>query len=103
MVNPDAFKPLLPAARAELARQINEAEPNAQYLVATGIGWSLAIEITRQIVGGGNPALLQSFGLSAQVARAIGIAVDDAIARRISPVAVMPGLKSKGNGNAAFR
>ena len=87
MVSADAFKPLQRQAREEIARQINKGEPNAQNLVATGFGWSLALEITRQMAGGGNPSLLESFGLSARVAQAIGIAVDKALAARAAPVA----------------
>jgi hypothetical protein len=90
MTDADAFKPLLPSARDEIARQINEVEPDAAKLVALGFGWSLAVEITRQMVGGGNPGLLQSFGLSAQVAQAIGIAVDKAIEARTPAIEPEP-------------
>lgn len=89
MVSADAFKPLQRQARDEIARQINSVDPNPQNLVACGFGWSLALEISRQIAGGGNPDILENFGLSAQVARAIGLACDKAIAAR-TPVEAAP-------------
>jgi hypothetical protein len=87
MVSPDAFRPLLPAARDELARQINAVAPDAQALVAVGFGWGLAIQITRQMLAGGNPSILCAAGLSAPLANAIATAVDEAIAARTPVVA----------------
>jgi len=90
MVDPDAFRPLLPSARNEIARQIDEVAPDASRLVALGFGWSLALEITRQILGGGNPTVLQTFGLSPQVAMAIATAADRAIEARTPAIEAEP-------------
>jgi hypothetical protein len=103
MIDPDAFRPLLPDARVEIARQINDAAPNAQALVATGFGWGLAFALARQIVDGGNASLLHASGLSAHVAKAICLAIDAAIEARTpalppQPLRTMRGAHMAGRG-----
>jgi hypothetical protein len=100
------FRPLQSSARDEIARQINKVEPDAQRLVAQGFGWSLALEITRQMAGGGNSGLLQAFGLSAQVAKSIADACDASIARRAPVIEPTPHRTERGRhmvGSYALR
>lgn len=94
-IDPATFAPLKAAAREEIARQIT-GEPNAQHLVAVGFGWSLALEITRQMAGGGNVGILRAAGLSSQLAKAIADACDAALAARAPPVATRPQQTGRG-------
>lgn len=77
-IDPDRFSPLLPSARAELARQITFNEPSATKLVENGhFGWSLAFTIARELASEDGPSvqMLRRAGLSAGVAAAIAAAV----------------------------
>lgn len=73
--DPDSFKPLLPAARIELARQLDKGKPDAEKLAAAGFGWTLAFQLVRQMGEGENASHLAAHGLSAPLATAIASAL----------------------------
>ena len=78
MTDPDALKPLLPSARAELAKQIDTGIGNAAALVAqSGFSWNLAFVLSRAISGEGpfNWQYLQNEGVPSQPARVISAAI----------------------------
>ncbi|WP_409188845.1 hypothetical protein [Bradyrhizobium sp. RDM4] len=76
------FPDLLPAAASEIARQLNAGAPDAAALTPTGFGWSLALEVQRQQIGGGNAGMLFKLGLPARTAKAIAAACDEVVQRR---------------------
>jgi len=76
------FTPLQSSAAAEVARQINAAEPSAEKLVEQGFSWGIAYAIARQVSDGGNAGVLYKSGLSSSLAKAIAAACSDAFQRR---------------------
>jgi hypothetical protein len=83
-VDPDSLRPLLPSARVELARQINNGVGDAAALVAeSGWSWNLAYALARAINGeGSNVEALRHEGIPAQAARAIAEACTEAFEAR---------------------
>jgi hypothetical protein len=73
---------LLPAAREELARQIDAGKPDAEKLSRTGFGWIIALQICRQMAEGGNVSMLLAHGFSLPVAMAIARACEECSQRR---------------------
>lgn len=82
MVKADDFPDLKLEARTEIARQLNQGTPDANALTRLGYGWSLALEIQRQMDVGGNAGVLFKMGIPARTAKALAAAFDEAFQRR---------------------
>jgi hypothetical protein len=84
--DPSQFPDLQPEAAREIAAQINGV-PDCTRLTSLGWSWSTALEIQRQIQGGGNAAMLFKLGIPPRTAKAIAAACNACVAEREAALA----------------